>query len=209
MKLSASLYAGDPLRLADEVTAVAPWIDSLHVDIMDGHFAPAFGCNEPLVRALVRFSPVPVDVHLMVTDPALWAPRFAGLGVRLIAFHGEALVAPAAVAAAVRAEGARAYLAVRPSLPVADAAMHLPAMDGALMLTAPAGGGDFDPRAFERLTQLPTGTSIIVDGRIDVGHFPHLKAMGVGTAVIGRSLFSRRGDPGALSTLYALAKQTP
>jgi pentose-5-phosphate-3-epimerase len=54
MKISASLYAADPLRLAEAVAAVAPHVDSLHVDVMDGRFAPAFGFGERLVESLVH-----------------------------------------------------------------------------------------------------------------------------------------------------------
>jgi pentose-5-phosphate-3-epimerase len=72
MKISASLHAADPLRLAEAVSAIRPYVESLHVDVMDGRFAPAFGFGERLVDSLVADGGLPIDVHLMVERPDDW-----------------------------------------------------------------------------------------------------------------------------------------
>lgn len=79
MRLSASLFAADPLRLFEAVAAVSPYVESLHVDVMDGRFAPAFGFGEGLVRRLLSEGAPPIDVHLMIAAPEVWARRFAML----------------------------------------------------------------------------------------------------------------------------------
>ena len=94
MKISASLHAADPLRLAEAVSAIRPYVESLHVDVMDGRFAPAFGFGERLVDSLVADGGLPIDVHLMVERPEDWAVRFAKLGARSVAFHIEAAEEP-------------------------------------------------------------------------------------------------------------------
>ena len=65
MRISASLYAAVPLRLAEAVEAVAPHVGSLHIDIMDGRFASAFGLGEALVRSLLAEGSPPLDIHLL------------------------------------------------------------------------------------------------------------------------------------------------
>ncbi len=190
MKLSASLYAANPLRLAHSIAAVAPHVGSFHVDVMDGQFAPAFGCDERLVTGLMRESDVPVDMHLMIYNPAAWAVRFAGLGVRSVAFHFESAVDVEKLAAEIRREGAQAYLALRHTTPVEEIAGMLAAVDGVLLLTAPAGGGSFDANAFQRLASLPRDLTCIVDGNIDQTHFDRLRREEVDLAVIGKALFS-------------------
>ncbi|MBK1870365.1 hypothetical protein [Taklimakanibacter albus] len=190
MKLSASLYAANPFRLAHSVAAVAPHVGSFHIDVMDGRFAPAFGCDERLVSGLMRECDVPIDMHLMICDPASWAVRFAGLGVRSVAFHFESGVDVEKLAVEIRREGALANLALRHTTPVEQIAGMLAAVDGILLLTAPAGGGGFDANAFQRLASLPRNLPAIVDGNIDQTHFDRLRRQEVDLAVIGKALFS-------------------
>jgi ribulose-phosphate 3-epimerase len=189
MKISASLHAADPLRLSAAVAAVAPHVGSLHIDIMDGRFASAFGFGEPLVSALVAMKAPPLDVHLMLDDPEPWVRRFAALGARSVAFHAEAVRDVRRVVAAIRSAGTLAYLAFLPQTPLARISPLLSEADGILLLTAPPGGGAFDPAALARLEQLPKGVPTIVDGRIEPIHFDICRSAGVELAVLGTALF--------------------
>lgn len=189
MRLSASLYAADPLCLAEAVSAVAPFVGSLHVDVMDGRFAPAFGLGEQLVGRLVAGGAPPIDVHLMVDDPEPAALRFARLGVRSVAFHVEATPDVAGLAAAIRGAGALAYAALLPATEPEVVASIASRIDGILLLTAPPGGGAFDEAAFARVSRAPAGLPIIVDGRLQPGHFEALRARRVELAVVGAALF--------------------
>jgi len=195
MKISASLYAADPLRLADEIDAVSPYVDSLHIDIMDGSFAPEFGLYERLVRDVTHHSSLPIDVHLMVRAPMRPAARFSELGARLVAFHVEGDHSVDDVAAAVRSHGSLAYASLRHTTDTSKIAHAIDSIDGLLFLTAPAGGGCFDDHAFDRLARRPRGLPVIVDGKIDPKHFHRLIELEVDLAVIGGALFSK-GTPG-------------
>jgi ribulose-phosphate 3-epimerase len=190
MKISASLHAADPLRLAEAVSAIRPYVESLHVDVMDGRFAPAFGFGERLVDSLVADGGLPIDVHLMVERPEDWAVRFAKLGARSVAFHIEAAEEPVPLAKAVRAAGALAHLALLPQTQPSHIPGGRDAFDGVLLLTAPAGGGEFDAGALDRVRSLSPYRFSIVDGRIDTSHFELLKANGEALAVIGAELFA-------------------
>ena len=104
MRLSASLFAADPLHLAADIEAVSPHVESFHVDIMDGGFTPDYGLNARLVKDLAAVSRVPLDVHLMVRNPVKSAIFYAGLGVRSIAAHVES-EPPFGEVAAIIAQG--------------------------------------------------------------------------------------------------------
>ncbi|GLS17076.1 ribulose-phosphate 3-epimerase [Labrys miyagiensis] len=189
MKLSPSLYAADPFRLHEAIAAVAPYSASFHVDIMDGRFAPAFGFGESVVRRLVKEYPVPIDVHLMVEHPKAWARRFAELGVRSVAFHLEATCEPEALLDAVRAAGARAYLALLPDSPIEKAEAIMTSADGLLLLTAPPGGGAFSSDALARLHKVPATTRVIVDGNLQAEQLISPALSRVELAVVGKTLF--------------------
>jgi ribulose-phosphate 3-epimerase len=165
-------------------------VDSLHIDIMDGRFAPAFGFSENVVSRLISDGSPPIDVHLMVDEPERWAARFARMGVRSVAFHIEAVRDAPALAAAIRTDGARAYVALLPETEPSTIVRIATAIDGVLLLTAPAGGGAFVDAAFERIARVPTGVPMIVDGRLQSGHFDALRAYGVELAVVGSALFN-------------------
>lgn len=206
MKVSASLYAANPLRLGDAVAAVAPYVGSFHVDVMDGRFAPAFGIGESVVNCLVAEEGAPpVDVHLMIEEPQRWARRFARLGARRVIFHAETVSDPLAIADDIRAEGSLAYIALLPDTPIARYAALLERIDGLLLLTAPPGGGEFDETALARSREAPGGLPLIVDGGIDLRHFDTLRACSVEFAVIGRALFANRDPGGRAKKLELLA----
>jgi len=189
VKLSASLFAADPFRLEAQVIAIEPHVDSLHVDIIDGRFAPAFGLGERLVRDLAKICSKPIDIHLMVDSPEYWAPRFAALGARIVCVHAESDVDIHNVLRSVRKEGAAPYVALRPDTPISGVRILLDEADGALLLTAPAGGGHFIEAALQKAFDLPRAYPSIIDGRIEATHFEGACAAGVDIAVMGRSLF--------------------
>jgi ribulose-phosphate 3-epimerase len=195
MKVCASLHAGDTLSLGQEIAAVAPFVASLHVDVMDGQFAPAFGFGERLVAALSRAFDLPIDVHLMVANPERWVGRFAALGARRIAFHVEACPDVRAIVRTIRDAGSLAYLALLPDTPLESASALLSAADGVLLLTAPPGGGRFQPSALARIHGLPSDVPSIVDGGIGLKHFDDLRAADVELAVVGRALFDDEDLP--------------
>lgn len=206
--LSASLFAADPLRLQEEIEAVAPHVESFHLDIMDGAFAPEFGLSGRLVGDLARVTTKPLDVHLMVNDPRSVLVRYAELGVRSIAIHIEGEGDFAEAATIVRANGCRLLAAIRHTTPVVRLQDVAEIVDGILFMTAPLGGGAFDDNAFLRLAERPRHLPTTVDGRIDAGHFQRLAELGVDLAVMGAALFSGGGAADRASGYAAeLARQ--
>ncbi|MCB1298746.1 MAG: ribulose-phosphate 3-epimerase, partial [Microthrixaceae bacterium] len=115
--IAPSILTADFAHLADEVAAVdnADW---LHVDVMDNHFVPNLTMGPVVVESLLKVAKVPMDCHLMITDPGRWAPGYAEAGAHNVTFHVEAAEDPAAVARDIRAAGGMAGLAIKPGTPL-------------------------------------------------------------------------------------------
>ena len=108
---------------------------------MDNHFVPNLTFGLPVVEALARVSPVPLDAHLMIEDPDRWAPGYAEAGAGSVTFHVEAASAPVRLAREIRARGARASMALRPATPIEPYAELLPELDMVLVMTVEPGFG--------------------------------------------------------------------
>jgi ribulose-phosphate 3-epimerase len=126
----------------------------------------------------------------MVAHSLKPALRYAEMGVRSIAVHIESEPTFGEIASILRGHGVRAIAALRHSTPVAALDAASDAADGLLFLTAPAGGGEFDPGAFERLAARPRNLPTMVDGRIEPSHFSRLRELDVDLVVVGATLFS-------------------
>lgn len=139
--MSPSLLSADFGRLAEEVATVGEVSDWIHVDVMDNHFVPNLTVGLPVVESLLRGSPLPVDCHLMISDPDRWAPAYAEAGAQSVTFHVEAAQAPVRLARVLRAAGARAGLALKPTTAVGPCEALLPELDMLLLMTVEPGFG--------------------------------------------------------------------
>ncbi|ACU72014.1 ribulose-phosphate 3-epimerase [Catenulispora acidiphila DSM 44928] len=140
VQISPSILSADFARLADEVGAV-PSADWIHVDVMDNHFVPNLTLGLPVVEALVKASPRPLDCHLMIADPDRWAPGYAEVGAGSVTFHVEAARAPIRLARSLRSAGARAGMALKPATPIEPYEDLLGELDMVLLMTVEPGFG--------------------------------------------------------------------
>jgi ribulose-phosphate 3-epimerase len=115
--------------------------DWLHVDVMDNHFVPNLTIGLPVVESLLKHTGLPLDCHLMISEPDRWAAGYAEAGARNVTVHAEALQSPVRTLRLIRAAGARAGLAFNPATSVEPYEDLLPELDMLLLMTVEPGFG--------------------------------------------------------------------
>jgi ribulose-phosphate 3-epimerase len=136
MKIAPSILSADFSRLRDEIQAVEKaGADWLHVDIMDGHYVPNITIGPVVVESVRKVTRMPLDVHLMITDPDKYAPEFIKAGADWISVHPDTCKDPVKSLARIRELGAKSSIAVNPDVPLEKVEAHLAHIDMILMMT--------------------------------------------------------------------------
>ncbi|MBQ0096256.1 MAG: ribulose-phosphate 3-epimerase [Bacteroidales bacterium] len=205
-KIAPSLLAADFLHLSKEVELVNNYADIFHVDVMDGVFVPNISVGFPVVEAVASVAEKPLDVHLMIVDPAKYALKFAAVkGVDMVSFHLEACPKPEALLDSLRQAGVKAGLVINPDIPVESLFPYLERCDYVLLMSVFAGfgGQKLIESTFERVKCLKAEINrrgldieIEVDGGVTSQNAPKLVSAGADILVAGTAVF-RAADPAA------------
>lgn len=139
-RINPSILSADFVNLQHELERIAT-ADLVHVDVMDNHFVPNLTMGPPVVERIQAVSPIPLDVHLMISDADRWAPGYAELGAYSVTFHAEAAADPVALARRLREIGARAGIALKPGTDPEPYLELLPEFDQVLIMTVEPGFG--------------------------------------------------------------------
>jgi ribulose-phosphate 3-epimerase len=194
-----SMWSADLIRLADDLTRIAPHADILHIDVADGHFAPALLFFPDLVARMREQTALPIHVHLMVADAVLLSQidQFAEAGADLVSLHVENANAAEGLAR-IESHGLKTGMVLRVETPVALAESLLPRLDMLTLLGTAIGvkGQSLNPTATARLQEAgaliaATGKRIILaaDGGIRDTTVPLLRKAGAETVVMGSLAF--------------------
>jgi ribulose-phosphate 3-epimerase len=204
VRLAPSILSADFAALGAAVAAVERGgADQIHLDVMDGHFVPNLTMGPAVVAAVRRITRLPLDVHLMVTEPDRFLDAFAAAGAGIITVHAEVLPHLHRTLQRIRALGCRAGAAINPSTPIAALSEVADSLDVVLVMSVnPGFGGQaFIPeseskisRVRDWLQEVGRDADIEVDGGIDPSNVGRVVAAGANVIVAGHSIFGD-GNP--------------
>jgi ribulose-phosphate 3-epimerase len=207
IQISPSLLSADFANLQAAAASV-PSADWLHVDVMDNHFVPNLTIGLPVVEALAKVATQPLDCHLMIEDPDRWAPSYIEAGARSVTFHVEAAAAPVRLARELRAQGARAGMALKPATPVDPYEDMLGELDMVLVMTVEPGFGGQEfldvclpkiRRARELIAKHGGEIWLQVDGGVSDDTIERCAEAGADVFVAGSAVYGAE-DPDAMIT---------
>ena len=200
VKIAPSILSADFSRLMDEIQAVEDaGADWLHVDVMDGHFVPNITIGPVVVEWVRKVTKIPVDVHLMITDPDKYAPEFIKAGADWVSVHPDTCRPnPRATLNKIRELGARPSLAVNPDVPLENVIDYFTDIELLLMMTVfPGFGGQaFIPEVLPKIEgarrlidQKKLPILIEVDGGIKTDNIDRVVSAGGEVIVSGSGIF--------------------
>jgi len=199
IRIAPSLLSCDFARIADQLQAMErAGADWHHVDVMDGHFVPNISIGPPVVACIDGVTEIPLDVHLMISDPAQYARPFAKAGADVLTFHVEVCEDDAAarrVIGTFRDEGVpKVGVALNPATPVERVGGLLDAVDLVLVMSVVPGfgGQSFMPEVLPKVEWLRAQGymgHVEMDGGLNAETLPRCAAAGADVLVAGSAIY--------------------
>ena len=200
INISSSLLAADFAHLADSIEAVEQaGADELHFDVMDGLFVPNITIGIPILEAIRPLTKLPIDIHMMVTEPARYAKQFAEAGGDIFTIHVEACDDLEASLGDARVAGMTGGVSLKPDTPASALQSTLPLIERVLVMTVEPGfgGQSFMPEMLPKITEIRdmariegNQIEIAVDGGIKVDTAGEVIEAGATTLISGTGVFN-------------------
>jgi ribulose-phosphate 3-epimerase len=204
VRIAPSILSADFAALGAAIAAVERGgADLIHVDVMDGHFVPNITIGPPVVRAIKRVAQVPLDVHLMITDPDKYLDAFASAGASMISVHVEVLPHLHRTVHAIKSLGIKAGVVLNPATPIVALEEIAGDVDYVLVMSVNPGfgGQTFIPRSESKVREVRalldragSAADIEIDGGIDLANVARVVAAGASIIVAGSAVF-HTADP--------------
>src|SRR6516162_6567031 len=218
VKIAPSILAADFARLGEQVTEVVRCgANRIHVDVMDGHFVPNISFGAVVVEAIRPVTKLPLEVHLMITDPDAFFDEFVAAGADSFLVHWEGNNNLHRTIQRVRALNKRVGVVINPATPASVLEEVLPDIDLVLVMTVNPGFGHqhFVPTTLpkirgvrEMIERVKPGCELELDGGIDETTAPLGVAAGANVLVAGTSVFGNpSGVAGGMNGLRAAIEQ--
>jgi ribulose-phosphate 3-epimerase len=218
VKLAPSILAADFARLGEEVAeAEQAGADRIHIDVMDGHFVPNLSMGAQVVQSLRRMTRLPMELHLMISDPDFFLDEFVEAGSDSFLVHWEGNANLHRTVQRIKSLGKRAGVAINPATPAAVLEEILQDVEQVLIITVNPGFGHqhFLPTTLQKIRrvrqmieQTKCGWDVEVDGGIDVETAPLAVAAGANVLVAGTAIFDEGEEVSkAMDRLRASVRQ--
>jgi ribulose-phosphate 3-epimerase len=198
-KIAPSILSADFTRLGDEIRDVErAGADYIHIDVMDGHYVPNITIGPMIVEAVKRSTRLPLDVHLMISNPDRYITVFRDSGADIITVHAEAVDHLHRSVQSIREAGARTGVSLNPATPLRVIEYVLGELDTVLLMTVNPGfgGQEFIPEVIPKIKSLRgiikergLNTEIEVDGGINLDTIGFVSEAGASIFVAGSAIF--------------------
>ena len=217
VEIAPSILSADFTRLGEQIEAAERGgATIIHVDVMDGHFVPNITVGLPVVRSLARATRLPLDAHLMISEPGLYAEQFVEAGAQMVSVHIEADPHIHRTLASIKKGGAKAGLVINPATSLGAIEEALQYADYVLVMSVNPGfgGQKFIPASLEKVRRLrrmidERGLSIRIeiDGGIGPDNIADAAAAGAEIFVAGTSVFGQPDPAAAVRGLLSASAQ--
>jgi ribulose-phosphate 3-epimerase len=198
-KIAPSILSADFARLGDEIRRVEEaGADLIHFDVMDGHFVPNLSIGLPVLKSLRKLTRLPLDAHLMISEPARYLRAFVEAGANSISVHAEVCDDLPGIAARIHEFGARASVAINPETPVERVLAEAEHLDMILVMSVHPGfgGQSFIEESLEKLRAVRREierrglkVDVQVDGGIKIENISAAAEAGANVFVSGTGIF--------------------
>jgi len=202
--IAPSILSADFARLGEEIQAVERGgATILHVDVMDGHFVPNITIGLPVVKSLAKATRLPIDAHLMISDPGTYAAQFVSAGAKMVSVHVETDANLHRTLMSIKAAGGQAGVVLNPATPVTAVEEVLQFADYVLVMSVNPGfgGQEFIPQSIDKVRRLrqmilekKLDVRIEIDGGIDKSNAGTVVDAGAEILVAGSAIFGS-ADP--------------
>jgi ribulose-phosphate 3-epimerase len=211
IEIAPSILSADFSRLGEEIEAVERGGAAiLHFDVMDGHFVPNITIGLPVLKSLAKVTRLPIDAHLMITEPGRYATQFVDAGAKMVSVHVEADAHLHRTLMAIKSAGAQAGVVLNPSTPIAAVDEALQFADYVLVMSVNPGfgGQKFIPESISKVKRLrqmiderQLTTRIEIDGGIDRSNIETVVEAGAEIIVAGSAVFGAADAESAVKDL--------
>ena len=217
IRIAPSILSADFAALGEEIRKVEDaGAHLLHVDVMDGHFVPNITIGPPVIRSIRKITRLPLDVHLMISDPDKYIPAFVEAGSDMLTVHAEATIHLDRTINFIRSQNAGVGVSINPATPLSAVSHVLGLVDMLLIMSVNPGfgGQHFIPYTVDKIRQARQlieehhyRCAVEVDGGIDSDTLPDVVRAGAEVLVAGSAIFHAPDPARKIKELLEIAQR--
>lgn len=211
IKIAPSILSADFCKMADAVRNLKEWqADIVHCDVMDGVYVPNLTFGMPMIKAIRKYSDLPIDAHLMITRPERYVGQFCEAGADIVTFHPEASEDAGGALDIIKSHGKRCGVAVNADQPLDIALPYLDRIDLLVIMTVQAGfgGQSFMENCLDKAREADRirrerglDFEIEIDGGVCPKNIALVKSAGTDIAVAGSAVFKAENPALAVKSM--------